>query len=225
MNIKLNKRLTTISVFIENNSKVIDIGCDHGLLGIYLVLNKYISKMISSDINEMPLNKAKENIKKYNLEDKIETRLGDGIQCIDENIDTIIISGIGGLTINDILKDIKKHPYIKKIVISPNNEFVQTRKIISKLGFYLDKESIISENGKYYLISCYIRGNSKKTDYFFGKLDFNNIDVCNYYKMLGEKNAKILSNLGKKYILKKIKLKYINYIINRKIINKCKISK
>ena len=37
---KLSKRLGVISSFIEDSSKVIDIGCDHGLLSIYLV-NKY----------------------------------------------------------------------------------------------------------------------------------------------------------------------------------------
>ena len=61
MNIKLNKRLTTISAFIEDNSKVIDIGCDHGLLGIYLYQTKENVKVISSDINELPLKKAHDN--------------------------------------------------------------------------------------------------------------------------------------------------------------------
>ena len=217
MNIKINNRLLKISDFIYKEDKVIDIGCDHGLLCIYLVLNKNISKMVSSDINEMPLNKAKENIKKYNLEDEIETRIGNGLECVSNDLDTIIISGMGGLTINEILEDIKKYPSIKKIVVSPNNEFVNTRRVISKLGFNLKEETIVLEKGKYYLVSCYIKDNRKKINYFFGKLDFNNIDVCNYYKLLVEKNINILCKLSNKHLLQKMKLKYINFVIMKKL--------
>ena len=98
----LNKRLQTFSAFIENKDIVLDIGCDHGLLGIYLTLNKKV-KVISSDINEKPLLKAQENIKKYNLEDKIETRLGDGLSVMSMDINTIVISGMGTETIINIL--------------------------------------------------------------------------------------------------------------------------
>ncbi|MCR5307474.1 MAG: class I SAM-dependent methyltransferase, partial [bacterium] len=72
----LNKRLLTLSAFINDRETVLDIGCDHGFLGIYLTLNKKKVKVISSDINEKPLAKAKENIHTFNLDKKIETRLG-----------------------------------------------------------------------------------------------------------------------------------------------------
>ncbi len=217
MNIKINNRLQKISDFILKEDKVIDIGCDHGLLGIYLVLKKNVSKMISSDINEKPLNKAKENIKKYHLENKIETRLGNGINCLTDDIDTIVISGMGGLTINGILKDIKKYSHIKKIVVSPNNDFAKMRKVISKLGFYLDKEIMVYENNKYYLISCYLKGDYKKINYYFGKLSFNDINVCNYYEMILKKNNYVINNLDYRHFIKIISLKYENFIIKRKL--------
>ena len=58
--IKLNKRLTTISAFILKNDKVIDIGCDHDLLAIYLYQKNKI-KVVGSDINNLPLNIARNN--------------------------------------------------------------------------------------------------------------------------------------------------------------------
>ena len=82
--IKLSKRLEAISSLVPNNSKVIDIGCDHGLLDIYLYQNKISSKVIASDINENALNNAKENIKKNNLEKYIETRLGNGLDTLTD---------------------------------------------------------------------------------------------------------------------------------------------
>ena len=92
---------------IRKNSKVIDIGCDHGLLDIYLYQNKISKKVIASDINENALNNAKENIKKNNLEKNIETRLGNGLDTLKENdnVDTIIISGMGAHTVIGILKN------------------------------------------------------------------------------------------------------------------------
>ena len=119
---KINKRLETLSAFININDIVLDIGCDHGLLGIYLTLTKNI-KVISSDINIGPLEMAKENIKKYNLEDKIETRLGNGLDVMSEDINTIVISGMGGDNIIKILNCIKSYPNIKKLILSPNNAF------------------------------------------------------------------------------------------------------
>jgi len=192
----LNKRLQTISAFIKKNDVVLDVGCDHCFLGIYLVLNKNI-KVIGSDINSGPLEKAKENLKKYHLIRKIELRLGDGLSTISDDINTVVISGMGGQTIINILQDIKKYPNIKKLIISPNNDFELTRIEISKLGFCLKKETMVLESGKYYLISEYKLGKDK-IDTFFGKLDLSNNVVKKYYQYVYDINLKIISKLGLK---------------------------
>lgn len=218
MNIKLNKRLTTISAFIEDNSNVIDIGCDHGLLGIYLHETKENVKVISSDINELPLKKAHDNLVKYGLLDKIELKLGNGLECLSDDTDTIIISGMGGLTIIEILQDIKKYPNIKKIVVSPNSDFDLTRKMISKLGFKINKEVLVKENKKYYLVSEYIVG-KEKVNWMFGKLDFHDKVTIEYYSSLYDKNVLVLKSIPKRYFFKRVKLKYQNYVIKRKFLN------
>lgn len=197
----LNKRLETLSAFIKkDDSVVLDIGCDHGLLGIDLVLNKKV-KVISSDINIKPLNKAKENIKKFHLENKIETRLGNGLEAMSNDVKTIVISGMGTDTIINILKDINNYPNVSKLVLSPNNNFPLLRESICKLGFKITKEEIILENGKYYLISVFIKG-SENTNYYFGKLDLTNDIVKRYYEYIYETNKKILNRLN---IINKIK--------------------
>ena len=190
----LNKRLETLSAFINDKDIVLDIGCDHGLLGIYLTLEKNI-KVISSDINPKPLEKAKENILKYHLENKIETRLGDGLETISSDVNTIVISGMGGLNIINILKEVKKYPNVKKLVLSPNNDFIIVRKEISKLGFKINREEIVLEQGKYYLISEYILG-KEDIDYYFGKLDLNNDTVKKYYNYIYDTNIRIINELG-----------------------------
>ena len=213
MKINLNNRLLSISDFILSKDKVIDIGCDHGLLGIYLVLNKKIKKMVSSDINELPLKKAEDNIKKYNLEKKIETRLGNGLETVTNDLDTIIISGMGGLTMIEILKKINNYPNIKKIIISPNTDFQETRKFLTKQNFNLITEKIVEENKKYYLISYYEKGQSKRINYYFGKLNLKDKNVIDYYNNIINKNNIIIKKLSYKYLIKKINL----IIENKKI--------
>ena len=214
--LKINKRLQSLSAFINFSDTVLDIGCDHCLLGIYLVLNKNV-KVIGSDINENPLKLAKENLKKYHLSRKIELRLGDGLETISDDINTIVISGMGGINIVNILQDIKNYPNIKKLVISPNNDFTLTREEISKLGFTITKEEIILESGKFYLISEYKLG-KKKVDSFFGKLDLKNDIVKKYYQYVYDNNLKILSKLGRKDRLKKKTLTKENEMIKKVIL-------
>ena len=108
--IKLSKRLEAISNLVPKGSNVIDVGCDHGLLDIYLHQCKITKKIIATDINQNAINNAIENIKKNKLEKQIETRLGNGIDVLKEhdNIDTIIISGMGAHTAVGILYNNKK---------------------------------------------------------------------------------------------------------------------
>ena len=44
--IKLSPRLKQIAEYINDNSNMVDIGCDHGLLDIYLIQNKKNIKII-----------------------------------------------------------------------------------------------------------------------------------------------------------------------------------
>ena len=215
----LNKRLEHLSAFIEKDDGVVlDIGCDHGLLGIYLLLNKKV-KVISSDVNIKPLNKAKENINKFHLENKIETRLGDGLSVMSNDIKTIVISGMGAETIINILNDINKYPDVTKLILSPNNNFSLFRKKICQLGFMITKEEIVEEKGKYYLISEFKKG-YEKIDYYFGKLDLHNNVVRKYYQYIYDTNKKILSRLNFINKIKKLNLIKDNLKIKKFVLKK-----
>ncbi len=213
--IKLNKRLTTISAFINKSDKVIDIGCDHNLLAIYMYQKNKI-KIVGSDINPEPLKIAKTNLEKYDLSNTLELRLGDGITTIRDE-DTVTISGMGGILITKILNDIDKYN-VKKIIISPNDNFPLTREFITKKGYKIDSEVMVNDHNKYYLVSVYTKG-IEKTNYFFGKLNNKEIDNINYFNYLITNNNNIINKLSNKYIIKKLKLKKENKLIN-KFLNK-----
>ena len=65
--ISLSNRLNEITKYISKQDKVIDVGCDHALLGIYLIKNKLVSNIICSDIVEKAIERAKENSNKYKV--------------------------------------------------------------------------------------------------------------------------------------------------------------
>ena len=213
--IKLSKRLEAISSLIPNNSKVIDIGCDHGLLDIYLYQKKISNKIIASDINENALNNAKENIRKNKLEEFIETRLGNGLDTLKENddIDTIIISGMGAHTVVGILKNnLNKLKNINTIVVQSNTKIEFLRKEMTKLNYLIEDELLIEDNKKIYTIIKFIKGKKKysKKELFFGPI-------------LLKKNTKLFQTNNQKE-LEKLQI-LLKLLPKNKIIDRYKIKK
>lgn len=212
---KIDKRLQKISEFISDNSFILDVGCDHALLDIYVCLNKKNVFAIASDINSKPLEKAKENINKYKLNKKITIIQEDGLKGINKKIDTIIISGMGAILITDILKkDYNLLNNIKRLILCPNNEEELVRKEINQLGFKIIDEDLVEDKNIIYPIIVFEKGKEKlsKKQINYGPILL--IKKGNLYKKYYLKKLntykKILKRLPNKYIIKKI-------ILNKKI--------
>ena len=211
--IKLSKRLLTIANLIDDNSKVADIGCDHGLVSIYLAMNKQNISIIASDINQNALDNAIKNINKYHLEDKIKVCLSNGLDNINDEIDTIIISGMGGHTIVDILtNNQEKLNTVNNIIIQSNNDIEYVRRKIVKLGYYISKEKLILDKNIYYTVMLFTKGKKKYTnkEYYFGPI-------------LLKENSKIFIEKNNKEYTKLVNIK--NNIPKRKLLIRLKILK
>lgn len=209
---KINARLKKIGDLVDTNSLVLDIGCDHAFLDIYLVKEKKLKKAIASDIHEGPLESALENIKKYKIEDKIELRLGDGLTTYTEDVDTVITSGMGGRTIIGIFKNnmaITKK--LKEVIVSPNNYQKDVRNFFRKIGFYIEDE-YLEKDGKFiYQIIKFRKGKRKytKKDDFFGPILLTKKDKLfqEYFKKELKSREILLDLLPKNYRLKRFQLK------------------
>ena len=215
--IKISPRLEAIATLVPINSNVIDIGCDHGLLDIYLYQKRISPKLIASDINDLALNNAKENIKRNHLEGIIETRLGNGLDSLnqEDNIDTIIISGMGANTIIGIIKNnTKKLSNISTIIIQSNTKNELIRKEIIKIGYQINEEQIVKDNNKIYIIIRFIKA-AKKTKYTSKELYFGPI-LLEKEPLLFKEYQK--AELKKLLIIKKMIPK--NKILERYKINK-----
>ena len=174
---KLPDRLQTIVDLVPKNSKVVDIGTDHAYVPIYLYLNNVTKNITATDISSNVLKSTYNNLKKYNLEDKIKLILSDGFKNVTDTYDLAIIAGMGTHTIIDILKA-KDLP--KTLIISSNNDHHILREYLNSINYTLSKEMAILDNNKYYLIMYYVYGkeNLSKEEILFGKS--NNNDYYNY---------------------------------------------
>lgn len=212
--IKLSKRLCEIASLIDSNDNVLDIGCDHALLDIYLS-KKYSKVYYASDLRESALDMARTNIKKYNANNVI-LKCGNGLDVIDKNIvvDTIVISGMGYLTIKHILRNIKKMKDINKLVIQSNSNSEIVRKFMLKNGFYIEKEVIVLDKNIYYIISSFKRGKRKYNSMQREIGLFSIKDSEKYIDIEIKKQKILLSLIPKREILKRYKvkrrLKYLN---------------
>lgn len=178
--IKLSKRLQVVANYVSDNAKLVDIGCDHGLLDIYLAKTRKNITIIASDINENALSNAISNIKKYKLENIISYRISNGLDNIlKEEIDTIVISGMGAHTIVGILyKNMQKLKYVKDIIVQSNNNIDFLRYKINKLGYFIKDEKLVKDAGIIYTVICFTKGRKyySKKKLYFGPVLLNNKD-------------------------------------------------
>ena len=153
----MNSKLEVIASLVTTKS-IIDIGCDHGYLDIYLA--KKGIKCLATDISDKAIKCAINNFKKNNLD--IDYIVTDGLNNIDiKKSDTIIISGMGTDTIINILN--KK--ITNDLIISSNNHLEKLRRYIVSMNYYIDKEIFIIENNKPYVIIKFKYGKKDYSDY------------------------------------------------------------
>lgn len=160
---RISNRLKAIVKFVDIKDKIVDVGCDHGLLSIYLYENKLVSKVIASDINKNALNSAISNINKRNLD--IETVLSDGIKDVNmKGINTLVISGMGTGTILHILDDDNKLVKVSKLIVQSNNDHENLRRSLNDKGYYLEDEEYTFDKGKWYVTCKFIKSDNKNSE-------------------------------------------------------------
>ena len=152
----IDARISAIINFVPQNSRVADIGADHGYLAIELAQSGRASFVVASDKNAGPLDAAKKNIAAAGLENVIETRLGDGLKILREGeVDTICIAGMGGALIVEILT---AAPEIlagtENLILQPMNASDKVRAWLKDTGWFCQTELAESGGIIYEIISA-----------------------------------------------------------------------
>ena len=148
----LSERLRAVASLVTPGQTLADIGTDHAYVPIRLVLDSLIPRAIAMDVNEGPLARAKENILRMGLADRIEARLSDGFEALEEGeVQCAVIAGMGGaLTIRILSAFPRKVRKLDQLILQPQSELYEVRKYLEENGFRITAEDMVFEDGKYY---------------------------------------------------------------------------
>ena len=151
---QLTPRLLKIAELIQPCNCMADIGTDHAYLPVYLCMTNKCKSAIASDIRKGPIQRAASTVSKYNCTDAIETRLGSGVSTITPNeAEAVVIAGMGGLIIAQILKEgFEVASSAKQIILQPMTAVDELREYLSLAGFDIIGEYLAKEDTKIYNI-------------------------------------------------------------------------
>ena len=149
------QRIKTIGDFIESGDVVVDVGADHGLLEVYLIA-KYPNITITAVENKIgPYKILERNLKAYK---NVRLSLSDGLESVGKTTRTVVLAGMGGLNIKNIL-DVypKKTKNLQKIIIDAHRDLNIARETILNYGFKINREKIVYEQDKFYVVTEFIK--------------------------------------------------------------------
>jgi tRNA (adenine22-N1)-methyltransferase len=148
----MSERLKTIIKLFDKCNVAADIGTDHAYIPEMLIKNDLCKKVIATDLNEGPYKIAKRYVESLGFENCIDVRHGNGLQAVNLNeVDTVVIAGMGGILITDILEEkIDGFDEMKTLILQPMNAADKVRKYLHKKGFCIIDEEIAKEDRHFY---------------------------------------------------------------------------
>ena len=151
MKLPLSTRLLACAGFVNKGDRVADIGCDHGYLSIHLLTQGIARSCIASDVAKGPLQSAKDNARKFGVQENITFHLSDGVQSIPRDFDTLVCAGMGGDTMIHILQSapwLKSEQY--RLILQCQSKRPELRRWLYDHGFAIRRETL-AKDGKF----CY----------------------------------------------------------------------
>ena len=148
---KLDLRLMTVASLVPVCGLAADIGADHGRLSCYLLGMGICRSMIVSDISEDSLRKAKALLNKHGLSHRARFIVADGLQAVQEPVAAVIITGLGGKTISDILLQ-SACPGQAALLLSAHTQTQLLRTTLKRMGYMILQELVLRDGGRYYTV-------------------------------------------------------------------------
>ena len=160
--LRLSKRLTAIADMVGGTGSaaggssgdycLCDVGTDHAHIPIKLLMDDRIDSAIAMDVIEGPLTKARENLDRYGMSDRVTLRLSDGLDAyVPGEADGLVIAGMGGRIMTKILlREPLKTLDFEELILQPQADPEFVRGALRELGLSIDREKIVLEDNKYY---------------------------------------------------------------------------
>ena len=165
---KLTDRLLKIASLVTEGKRVADIGTDHGYIPVYLLNQCKVPYAILADVNKGPLENARGEVRHNKLLDKVDLRLGSGIEVLVKGeVDEVIIAGMGGILISELLEaKLEVAHSVDKLILQPMQAQNELRKYLLNNGFEILDEVLVKEDFRIYeiIIAKYTGKNTVVSD-------------------------------------------------------------
>ncbi|WP_303973410.1 tRNA (adenine(22)-N(1))-methyltransferase TrmK [Streptococcus merionis] len=164
---ELSRRLKTVVSFVPQGARLLDVGSDHAYLPLYLMAKGQISFAIAGEVVAGPYQSALAHVSRSAFAKSIEVRLADGLSAMTpaDEIDTIVIAGMGGRLISRILGNgCAGLEQVRRLILQPNNSEDEVRSWLQQNGYALIAEAILEESGKFYEILVAEAGQQELSD-------------------------------------------------------------
>ncbi|MCC0784648.1 SAM-dependent methyltransferase [Clostridioides sp. ES-S-0108-01] len=151
---KLTDRLLKIASLVSDGKKIADIGTDHGYIPVYLLKEGRVPFAVLADVNKGPLDNARKEVIQNNLLDKVDLRLGSGIEILEiGEVEEVIIAGMGGILISELLEAKKEVAHsIEKLILQPMQAQEELRRYLLNNGYEILEEVLVREDFRIYEI-------------------------------------------------------------------------
>lgn len=162
--IVLPPRLAAIADLVPDGARLADVGTDHALLPISLLLSGRIVSAVAADIRSGPLQRAKSNAGEYGVEN-IRFALCDGLDQISpDDADTVVIAGMGGENIAGILERASWAGEGALLLLQPMSRPEELRRALCAMNIGILSEKLVLDNGRIYSVIC-ARGGASPSPY------------------------------------------------------------
>lgn len=158
----INKRILKLVNYIEPYKKIADVGCDHGYLIDLAFKEKNIIFAQAIDNKEGPLRIAQKNLQQYT---NVSFSLSNGLEELNEIVEVVIIAGMGGITITEILKkNPEKLNNLQRLIIQANRDQYLVRNTLMQLNWEIIAEEIFEDSGQIYELVIAKKGQKLLTE-------------------------------------------------------------
>ena len=150
--IKLSARLDAVARFASGGKRIVDVGTDHGFIPVDMAQRGGWERIAATDINKAPLAAAARSAAAYGVSDQIELYRTDGLTGCGSDFDTVVIAGMGGDTIINILSASPWSTAGPRLVLQPQTKLDRLCAFLGERGCETDDAVLALEDGKLYVI-------------------------------------------------------------------------
>lgn len=191
-----SKRIDTLCSLLASCGTFADVGCDHGYCSEYMLKNGLCKRAILSDISRGSLAKAEALLAEYIADGRAVSVLGDGFYGVPSDTEQVLIAGMGGSEIVDILSD-KKYGFMPdRFVFQPMHDAEKVRRYILGNGGWIERDFTF-EDVKFYdvIVGGKAKQGGQVRDYSSAEYEFGRENLEKMPQAFVDRTKKQIGNI------------------------------